>query len=182
MTRLDLVMAPDPVFRQKAKTVQQFDDRLKTTVKDMLELMYERRGIGMGANMVGLLERIIVIDLQEDGERSPLVCINPVILSKSETTIEREEASLCFPGIKAAVKRPDAVEIAYQDTDGNKHTLKAEGWLATVIQHEMDYLEGRTFLDHLSKLKRDRLMKKMVKETKQPQNSCCSDPSCSNNQ
>lgn len=182
MTRLGLVMAPDPIFRQKAKPVVVFDSQLKATVTEMLNLMYLHRGIGMGANMVGLLECIIVVDLQEDGKRSPLVCINPSIASKSNTQIEREESSLCFPGIKANICRPETVEVVYQDVDGNHKTIKAEGWLATVIQHEMDYLEGKTFLDHISKLKRDRLMKKMVKGAIQKHNTCCADPDCTNNQ
>ena len=174
-------MAPDPIFRQKAKPVVAFDNQLKSTIAEMLDLMYEHRGIGMGANMVGLLERIIVVDLQEDGKRSPLVYVNPSITAKTDSKIEREESSLCFPGIRASISRPESIEVAFQDVEGNHHTMTAEGWLATVIQHEMDYLEGKTFLDHISKLKRDRLMKKMVKGSVQKHNACCADPECRNN-
>lgn len=176
MTTLQLVMAPNPIFRQKAAEVTEFDDDLRVLTEQMLEILYQERGIGLGANMVGLLKRIIVIDLQEEGERKPLVCINPVLTGHSDETNKREEASLCFPGIRAEISRPASIDVAYQDVEGVRHTLQAEGWLATVIQHEMEYLDGRTFLDNLSKMKRDRLLKKMQKEQK---HACCGTSHCS---
>jgi peptide deformylase len=174
MAVLPLILGPNPVFRQRAEAVQTVDDTIRQLCDDMLETLYQERGIGMGANMVGVLKQIIVVDLQEDGERKPLVCINPEITKKSETLIAREEASLCFPGIRAEITRPDSIEITYLDTNGEPQTLATDGWLATVIQHEMEYLQGRTFLDNLSKVKRDRLIKKMQKQMK----STCTDPHC----
>ena len=175
MATLQLVMGPDPIFRQKAADVTEFDDKLRILTEQMLEVLYREKGIGLGANMVGLLKRIIVVDLQEEGRRSPLVCVNPKITSGSSETSTQEEASLCFPGIRAEVTRPASIEISYQDVEGKDHNLKADGWLATVIQHEMEYLDGRTFLDNLSKLKRDRLLKKMQKEQK---HACCGTSHC----
>lgn len=176
MAPLPLVMAPDPIFRQKAAPVEDIDEELRTLCDAMLETLYKERGIGIGANMVGVLKRIIVVDLQEDGVRKPLICINPEIVSSSDETATNEEASLCFPGIRAEITRPSAVTIRYQDRDGASRELSADGWLATVIQHEMEYLDGRTFLDNLSKMKRDRLMKKMQKQLKHIHD--CGDPHC----
>lgn len=176
MAKLQLVFAPDPIFKKKSAKVIAFGEELKELTDEMLEVLYREKGIGLGANMVGVLQRIIVVDLQENGERSPLVCINPEILSTSGETVTREEASLCFPGVRAEIKRPNRIELAYQDTNGKPLTLDADGWLSTVIQHEMEYLDGRTFLDNLSKLKRDRLVKKMLKDMKHAQD--CGDPHC----
>jgi len=166
MAVLPLVYAPNPIFRQKAAPVEVVDDDIRQLVDDMLETMYAERGVGIGANMVGILKRIIVLDLQQDGNRNPLVCINPKIIWYSEDKSQMEEASLSFPGISAMVSRPRAIHISYLDRDGMEHELEAEGDLATVIQHEMDYLDGRTYLDHISKLKRDQLLKKMAKVQK----------------
>jgi len=176
MTTLSLVMAPNPIFRQKATAVQQVDDNTRALCDGMLETLYAERGIGLAAPMVGVLQRIIVIDLQQDGTRTPLVCINPKIKNLASETEKHEEASLCFPGIRAEIERPASLELDYLDTAGTPQSLQAEGWLATVIQHEMEYLDGRTFLDNLSKLKRDRLIKKMLKDIKHTQ--ACGDPHC----
>lgn len=176
MTTLSLLQAPHPTLKKTAEAVTVFDATLKAECDQMLAIMYDERGIGLGANMVGLLKRIIVVDLQENGEKKPFVCINPKLTSIGETLVEREEASLCFPGVRANIKRPDTITVQYQDTDGKEHTLSAEGWLATVIQHEMEYLDGKTFLDNLSKMQRDRLMKKMQKHLKHMHT--CHDPHC----
>ncbi len=176
MPELQLRIGPDLIFKQKAETVTDFGPELSDLTDSMLAVLYREKGVGLGANMVGILQRIIVVDLQMDGHRAPLVCINPELTSYSSETSTNEEASLCFPGIRAKIERPNAIEISYQDIEGNQHSLKAEGWLSTVIQHEMEYLDGKTFLDNLSKLKRDRLLKKLKKDTKQP--TCCNDPLC----
>ncbi len=176
MTKLSLVIAPNPIFKQKALDVQQVDDDIRTLCADMLETLYAERGIGIAAPMVGVLKRVIAIDLQEEGIRAPLICINPQITSTSSYTQTHEEASLCFPGIRAEIERPNALELNYLDTDGKPQNLQADDWLATVIQHEMEYLDGRVFLDNLSKLKRDRLIKKMLKDIKHAQ--ACGDPHC----
>lgn len=177
MALLEIVTAPNLIFRKKAVPVDRMDDEIANLVDDMLETMYENRGIGIAANMVGVLKRVIVIDIQADGRRDPLVCINPEMTWRSEEMATNEEASLSFPGISAEITRPNAIKVTYLGRDGEQHTLEAEGWLATVIQHEMDYLDGRTYLDHLSKMKRDRLMKKMQKYLKQAHHAC-GDPHC----
>ncbi len=176
MAPLQLVIAPNPIFKHTAEPVTDFDEDLEKLTSEMLETLYTERGIGMAAPMVGITKRIIVIDLQEEGRRSPLICINPGIEHLSATMSSNEEASLCFPGIRASITRPDEITLRYQDTNGDFHTLDAAGWLSTVIQHEMEYLDGRTFLDNLSKLKRDRLIKKMLKDQKHAQS--CHDPHC----
>lgn len=176
MTVMQLILGPDPILKQKAKPVTEFDETLGELVSDMFETLYERKALGMGGNMVGILKQIVVIDLQENGKKNPLALINPEITWKSNTMAVHEEASLCFPGIAAEVKRPDAVKVTYQNLDGQDTSLDADGFLATVIQHEIDYLDGKVYLDYLSKMKRDRLIKKMQKQLKQ--SSCCSDPNC----
>lgn len=132
----------------------------------MFDTLYREQGVGIGANMVGLLKRIIVIDLQQDGKKSPLGMINPVLIQTSQETQVFEEASLSYPGISAKITRPAEITVTYLDTQGGSQSLDASGFLATVIQHEMDYLDGRTYLDHLSSLKRKMLLKKMEKQLK----------------
>ena len=162
MTSLPLVIAPDPIFRQIAEPVEVVDDEIRGLVSAMFETLYHEQGLGLGANMVGLLKRIIVVDLQQDGTRNPLAMINPVITSASKETQVFEEASLSYPGIAAKVRRPKSIEVTYLDTEGSTQTLESDGLLATVIQHEIDYLDGRIYLDHLSATKRNLLLKKMA--------------------
>lgn len=166
MTKLSLLIAPDPIFSQHAAPVTQVDERIRQHIAEMFETLYRERGVGLGANMVGLLKRIIVIDLQENGVKTPLAMINPEIIAASQEMQSHEEASLSFPGIHATVTRPKAIEVCYLDEQGKEQSLHAEGWLATVIQHERDYLDGVVYLDYLSKMKRTMLMKKMLKQLK----------------
>ncbi|MFC3051010.1 peptide deformylase [Kordiimonas pumila] len=175
MPALPLILGPDPILRKKSLPVEVVTDDTKKNIQDMLDTLYEHRAVGLGANMVGILEQIIVVDLQQEGKKSPLVCINPIITWQSDTKTTQEEASLCFPGISAEITRPDAVHVRYLDLEGKDQSLDAEGFLATVIQHEMDYLQGKTYLDHLSKIKRDILIKKMQKQLR---NHSCGDPGC----
>ncbi len=163
MISLSLVIAPDPVFRQVAEPVAAVDDETRAQVAAMFETLYREQGLGLGANMVGLLRRIIVVDLQEDGKKSPLAMINPVVTQASKETHVFEEASLSFPGIAAKIRRPASIEVTCLDTDGQSRTHEATGLLSTVIQHEMDYLDGRIYLDHLSVTKRNMLLKKMAR-------------------
>jgi len=175
MAVLQLVLGPDPLLKQTALPIDEIDDEIKTIAADMFDTLYERKGLGIGANMVGILKRIVVIDLQENGKKEPFACINPEIIWRSDQVAVREEASLCFPGISAEIKRPDAIKVQFLDLDGKRQEIKAEGWLATVLQHEIDYLDGKVYLDYLSKLKRDRLIKKMQKQIK---SHSCGDPDC----
>ena len=163
MKNLKLVYAPDPVFRQTAEPVGQVDDEIRALLDGMFEVLYRERGVGLGANMVGLLKRLVVIDLQEGGAESPIAMVNPEIIEKSEETQTFEEGSLSYPSISAEVTRPKQITVTYLDAQGAEQTLRAEGWLATVIQHEVDYLDGVIYLDYLSPVKRNMLLKKMKK-------------------
>jgi len=133
----------------------------------MIETLYAEKAVGIGANMVGILKRIIVIDLQEYSTKDPKVFINPHIIEMSGDIQCHEEASICFPGISAHITRPQKITMTYQDTAGTTHQMTAEGYLAAVIQHEIDYLNGRIFLDYLSPMKRKMLLKKTKKFQKQ---------------
>ena len=167
MPPLNLIYGPDIIFSQKAEVVTHFDDGLRALCQNMLDTLYEEKAVGLGANMVGILQRIIVIDLQKNGTRDPKIMINPVIIEKSDDTQCHEEASVCFPAIGAKVTRPRKITLTYQDCHGAQHELTAEDYFATVIQHEIDYLNGVIFLDYLSPLKRKMLLKKTQKIQKQ---------------
>lgn len=166
MTILSLVYAPDPIFRKKASPVEKVDDAVRSIIDDMFETLEFEKAVGMGANMVGILKRIAIADLHENGVSKPYTFINPEIFWYSDELQEFEEASICFLGISAAVKRPRAIKLRYLDYNGNKQELEAEGFFASVIQHEIDYLNGKIFLDYVSKMKRDMLIKKMQKYVK----------------
>ena len=166
MALLSLIYAPDPIFKQKAERVEAVTDEVRTIIDDMFETMDHEKAVGIGANMVGLLKSIAVVDLHEGGISKPYAFINPEIFWSSDEMQEHEEASICFLGISAKVKRPKAIKLRYLDYEGKAQELEATGFFASVIQHEVDYLNGIVFLDHLSKLKRDRLMKKMNKQRK----------------
>jgi peptide deformylase len=166
---------PDPVLRQISKPVETFDDALKTLVTDMLETMYEAPGIGLAAVQVGVPVRLLVIDLQEPeqegGEpvRDPKVFINPEILWHSDTEVPYTEGCLSVPEQYAEVMRPDKIRARWQDVDGKTHEQEIEGLLAVCLQHEMDHLIGVLFIDHLSRLKRDMVLKKLAKWRKEQQ-------------
>jgi peptide deformylase len=160
---LCLIRGYDPIFRKKAQPVTAVDDAVRATVARMFDILYEAGGIGLGANMVGSLDRIAVVDLQPEGRREPLALINPEITWRSDREQTFTEASLCFPGVTAEVTRPDAIRVIYLDESGECRELEAEGWLAQVIQHEVDYLDGILFPDRLSRVKRDMAMRKIKK-------------------
>lgn len=167
MAILSLIHAPDPIFKRIAEPVKTVDDEIRTLVDDMFETMEHETAVGMGGNMVGILKRVAVVNLHEGGVSKPYCFINPEITWHSEETQEHEEASLCFAGIAAKIKRPNEIKLRYLDYDGHEQELEASGFFASVIQHEVDYLNGITFLDHLSKMKRDMLLKKMSNYRKQ---------------
>src|SRR5678816_939247 len=164
---------PDPVLRQISKPVEPFDDTLKTLVTDMLETMYEAPGIGLAAVQVGVPVRLLVIDLQEPeqegGEpvRDPKVFINPEILWHSDTEVPYTEGCLSVPEQYAEVMRPDKIRARWQDEKGKAYEEEIEGLLAVCLQHEMDHLNGVLFIDHLSRLKRDMVLKKLAKWRKE---------------
>jgi peptide deformylase len=166
MLLLPLVYAPNAAFKKIAKSVEVVDDEIRVLADQMLATMYSEKAIGLGANMVGILKRIIVVDLQEDGICNPYIFINPEITYYSEELQTFTEGSVCFPGIKAEIIRPKSIKLKYLDKSGKNQEIEASGFFATVIQHELDYLNGKVFLDYLSKFKRDTLLKKMQKHRK----------------
>ncbi len=165
MALREILTAPDPRLRQKSAPVERVDDSLRALMDDMLETMYKAPGIGLAAIQVGVPLRVIVMDLAgEDEEKLPRYFVNPEILDPSEDSSVYEEGCLSVPEFYEEVERPARCRVKFLDYDGNPQILDAEGLLATCIQHEMDHLEGVLFIDHLSRLKRDRILKKLKKE------------------
>lgn len=167
MPKLQLVLAPDPIFKKKSTPVESVTDEIRQLMDDMLQTLEVEQGVGMAAPMVDILKRIVVINLKENEAHTKLFMVNPELVEKSEEMQVFEEASLCYPGIFADIKRPSHIKVKYLDYDGNQQEITADGLLATCIQHEMDYLDGKVYLDYLSKLKRDTLLRKMHKFIKQ---------------
>ena len=169
MTILPLMLIPDAVLRETAKPVKQITPAHKTLLKDMLETMYDAPGIGLAANQIGSLERLIVMDCnpqdseEQDPELGPYMMINPEIIWSSEEKNQYEEGCLSIPDGLGKVTRPAEVTVRYLDCEGNSCELQASGLLATCVQHEIDHLNGVLFIDYLSKLKRDMISKKVKK-------------------
>lgn len=162
MALLPILCYPDPKLHTVAKPITAFDDRLKTLVADMLETMYEAKGIGLAATQVDAHERLIVIDVSEERDQ-PMVLINPELVWTSPTTHLNEEGCLSVPGIYDGVERFDAVHCKAQDLSGQARIIEADELLAVCIQHEMDHLLGKVFVEYLSPLKRNRIKTKMIK-------------------
>ncbi len=162
-----LVILPDPVLRQVSKPVERVDDALRKLADDMLETMYEAPGIGLAAIQIGEPLRLLVIDLAKEGEPpAPHVFINPQVLESAEQRSVYEEGCLSIPDYYAEVERPASVRVQYIDRDGRQQEIMAEGLMATCLQHEIDHLNGVLFIDHISKLKRDMVVKKFKKLAK----------------
>ena len=162
MATLDILQYPDPYLRHKAAPVEAVDDSIRALVDDMLETMYAAPGIGLAATQVGIDKRIAVIDVSESSD-DPLVLINPEIVAPggSETS---EEGCLSIPDVFEKVTRPERVTLRALDREGNAFELHADGLLAVCIQHEVDHLDGRLFIDRLSMLKRQRIEKRLLKQ------------------
>lgn len=159
-----LVILPDPVLRQVSRPVERVDALLKKLAGDMLETMYDAPGIGLAAIQIGEPLRMLVIDLaKEEEEPAPHVFINPEILERSDARSIYEEGCLSIPDYYAEVERPATVRVKYLDRDGKEREIDAEGLMATCLQHEIDHLDGVLFIDHISKLKRDMVVKKFRK-------------------
>ena len=165
MPQLNILRYPDPRLHTVAKPVAVVDARLQRLVSDMLETMYEAEGIGLAATQVDVHEQLIVIDVSE-GRDKPLVLINPDILWASPETKINDEGCLSVPGIYDGVERAVAIKVKALGLDGQPHTHEADGLLAICIQHEMDHLLGKVFVEYLSPLKRNRIKTKMVKQIK----------------
>ena len=176
MAILRIYETPDPVLRQISTPVETVDDALRALIADMFETMYDAPGIGLAAVQVGVPKRMLVMDLQEpvdpDDPESPVVkeprvFINPEILWASETTVPYTEGCLSVPDQYAEVLRPDRIRARWLDAQGAAQEQELDGLLAVCLQHEMDHLEGVLFIDHLSKLKRDMVLKKLAKARKE---------------
>ena len=161
MSTLNILHFPDPKLRQKAAPVAEVDDDIRSLVDDMFETMYTATGIGLAAVQVDVLKRVIVIDISEDKDK-PQCFINPEIIAKSGDE-KMEEGCLSVPGIYEPVSRAKEITVRYLDRDGSKQELTVDGLLSVCIQHEMDHLEGKLFVDYLSEMKRNRIRKKMEK-------------------
>jgi peptide deformylase len=167
MTIRKILTEPNPFLRQKSQPVDKVDNSIRKLMDDMLETMYNAPGIGLAAIQIGVPKRIIVIDLSKNDQKNePLYFVNPEIISRSDQNATYEEGCLSVPNQFAAIDRPDKCHLKFLDYDGKEQSLKAEGLLATCIQHEMDHLEGILFIDYLSKLKKNMIIKKLSKQKK----------------
>ena len=162
MALLQILCYPDPKLHKIARPVQSVDARIKTLIADMLETMLDAKGIGLAATQVDVHERLIVIDVSEE-RNQPLVLINPELVWKSAESHLNEEGCLSVPGIYDGVQRFDSVEVKALDGEGQSRVIEADGLLSVCIQHEMDHLIGKVFVEYLSPLKRNRIKKKMLK-------------------
>ena len=167
MTAYDIRVIGDPVLRQKANDVAEIDGALVKLVDDMLETMYAAPGIGLAATQVDVHKRLLVLDVSEDGDQ-PMVFINPEII-ESAGDCESEEGCLSVPGYTETVSRAESIRVRALDRNGESFELEADGLLAICIQHEMDHLEGKLFVDYLSEIKRQRIRKRLEKGRRQQQ-------------
>jgi peptide deformylase len=180
MKILPLVIAPDPLLKQVSKPVEKIDDNIRQTLKDMLNTMYFEKGVGLAAVQVGILKRMLVMDVDYESEEhnhhdhhdcsgihvkntNPRFIINPEIIETSSDTCPFNEGCLSFPDARSEVIRPKKVKVKFLDEKGQEKLEEMTGLAATCIQHEIDHLNGITFVDHISKLKRDMILKKMQK-------------------
>ena len=171
MALLQVHEFPDPILQQHAMPVTVFDDKLRQLAADMLETMYEERGIGLAANQVAVLKQIVVVDVmagdEDHGQREPQVLVNPKIVAASgETAIE--EGCLSVPEFRAEVPCAEKITVEYQDLEGQPQTLEADGLLAICLQHEFDHLRGRLFIDYLPPLKQRMVKKRLAKLARMP--------------
>ena len=167
MALLDIIVAPDPRLKKKAEPVARVDAATAKLMADMLETMYDAPGVGLAAPQVGVLKRIIVVDpAREEAPPSPLKMANPEIIWSSEETKPHEEGCLSLPEEYDEVVRPDRIKVRYVDEHNELRTLEADGLLSVIIQHEMDHLNGVLFVDHMSSLKRNMIMRRLTKQKK----------------
>lgn len=164
MAQLDILLAPDPRLKRRAEAVPQVDRNVRRLMDDMMTVMHDANGIGLAAPQVGVLKRVIVIDVSRPEDTpQPYRMANPELLWQSEDTLTGEEGCLSLPEQFGEVTRPNAIRVRYLDENGESRELEADGLLAKCIQHEMDHLEGTLFVDHLSSLKRNIILRRMAK-------------------
>ena len=168
MTIKTIITEPNEILRQVSKPVLKVGDEERKLMDDMLETMYAANGIGLAAIQIGVPKRIIVMDISKDGNKNPMFFVNPIIKNKDKEKTTYEEGCLSVPNYFAEVDRPKYCEVEYLDYNGKDKILKADGLLATCIQHEMDHLEGILFIDYLSKLKKTMIVKKLSKRKNNP--------------
>jgi len=167
MSLLDIHVLGSPILRKETAPVKKVDDELQRLIDDMFETMYAAPGIGLAAIQIGVAKRVFTLDLsKKESEHAPQVFINPEISWRSEETATYEEGCLSIPEYYEEVERPAQVKVKYLDLDGKTHEIEAKGLLATCLQHEIDHINGVLFIDHISKLKRDRVIKKFAKAAK----------------
>ena len=167
MSKKNILIEPDPILRKKSQSLEKVDDDLRKLMDEMLETMYAAPGIGLAAIQVGILKRLVVLDISKgEEEKKPMFLINPKIIHQSKKTSVYEEGCLSLPGQFAEIERPAECILKYIDYNGKEKELKADGLLATCVQHEVDHLNGILFIDYLSKLKKDMIIKKLVKQKK----------------
>ncbi len=164
MSVLEIIVAPDPRLKRRAEPVEKVDDDVRKIMDDMLDTMYAANGIGLAGPQVGVLKRIIVVDVARDGDdRQPMQMANPEVIWESDDERTYEEGCLSLPEHFAEVVRPEAVKVRYLDRENEIRTIDADDILATCIQHEIDHLDGVLFVDHISSLKRNMIIKKLQK-------------------
>lgn len=168
MAKRNILSYPDPRLHTVAKPVQAIDQRIKTLAADMLETMYEANGIGLAATQIDVHERVVVIDVSEERDE-PLVLINPEITWASDEKVVNEEGCLSVPGIYDGVERSTSVKVKAMNAEGQEQSIEAEGLLAVCIQHELDHLLGKVFVEYLSPLKRNRIKSKLQKQQREDQ-------------
>ncbi|MCT7665136.1 peptide deformylase [Shinella kummerowiae] len=167
MTIKPLIILPDPILREVSKPIETIDSEVKKLADDMLETMYDAPGIGLAAIQIGVARRMLVLDVSKDGEdKKPLVFINPEVVASSDARSVYEEGCLSIPDYYAEVERPAAITVKHLDRDGKEQIVEADGLLATCLQHEIDHLNGVLFIDHISKLKREMVIRKFTKAAK----------------
>ena len=149
MTKRTIIIEPDPILRKKSDAIEKVDDELRKLMDEMLETMYEAPGIGLAAVQIGILKRLIVIDISKEEKKNPIFLINPEIITKSKNKSVYEEGCLSLPGQFAEIERPAECLIKYLDYQGKQKELKATGLMATCVQHEIDHLNGVLFIDYL---------------------------------
>ena len=164
----EILTVPNPLLKQRSKPVAAVTDETRALMDDMLETMYAAPGIGLAAIQIGVPKRLLVIDVaKKDEPKQPQIFINPVIIEQSKEKAVYEEGCLSIPEYYEEVERPSHIKVRYLDDKGAEQTIEADGLLATCLQHEIDHLDGKLFIDYLSKLKRDRVMKKFAKIAKE---------------
>jgi len=163
MALLEILQPPHPILKTRAQPVEGIDAGVRRLIDDMFETMYQAPGIGLAAPQVGVGKRLVVIDVAEGEERRPTTLVNPEILWRSDELTTAEEGCLSLPSQFAEVTRPAAVRVRYRDADWAEHEVEADGLLARCLQHEIDHLDGILFVDHLSTLRRNMILRRLAK-------------------